>query len=406
MPVVAPLTRAWRFIPERVLTHLEELAYLWQRRRASIRSDSLTLRDFAYLNERIEAHVQGAMVAGAALDDIAGSALVSSDRDEVFAIGWALLRGAADHQVSRVLEVFLETKGGGLAGLGEALTLVPLASTEAALRDALTHGNAPQAAWASLALAQKGRLEADAAGLAGLLVHDQGSVAEVAWRAARCVDAHHTAQPRPYAEALRHADPLVVETAVETAIWTGQPWVLDTLWRLAAVPERQPWALGWLGALAPPDGQAAVLARISEQPAAQRGPLAARLGTCQALEQVHVWMASDDPQLAASALRGWSRMTGLSADGARVASPAGDDEDPVFQDLRDELVLPDLAKVRQLRDEHGKRWQGGVRWCRGHDIRDSLSREAQRWIDLEARWDFGARAALAGQGVIPPPPSV
>ena len=145
---------------------------------------------------------------------------------------------------------------------------------------------------------------------------------------------------------------------------------------------------------------------MHEQPAAQRGPLAARLGTCQALEQVHVWMASDDPQLAASALRGWSRMTGLSADGARVASPAGDDEDPVFQDLRDELVLPDLAKVRQLRDEHGKRWQGGVRWCRGHDIRDSLSREAQRWIDLEARWDFGARAALAGQGVIPPPPSV
>ena len=406
MPVVAPLTRTWRFIPERVLTHLEELAYLWQRRRASIRSDSLTLRDFADLSERIEAHVQGAMVAGAALDDIAGSVLASPDRDEVFAIAWALLRCAADHQVSRVLEAFQHTRGAGLTGLGEALTLVPLASTEAALRAALTHESAPQAAWASLALAHHGRLEADAAGLAGLLVHDQGTVAEVAWRAARCVDTRHTAQPRPYAEALRHADPVVVEAAVEAAIWTGQPWVLETLWRLAAVPERQRWALGWLAALAPPDGQAAILARIGEQPAAQRGPLAARLGSWQALEQVCAWMTSDDPVLAASALHGWNRMTGLSADGARVMAPAVEGEDPAFQDLGEELVLPELAKVRQLRDEHGKRWQGGVRWCRGHDIRDSLSREAQRWIDLEARWDFGARAVLAGQGVIPPPPSV
>lgn len=72
MPVVAPLTRSWSFIPDRVLTHLEELAYLWQRRRASVRSDSLTLSDFAYLTERIEAHVQGAMVAGDSLDAIAG----------------------------------------------------------------------------------------------------------------------------------------------------------------------------------------------------------------------------------------------------------------------------------------------------------------------------------------------
>lgn len=406
MPAVAPLTRAWRFIPERALIHLEELAYLWQRRRASLRSDSLTLQDFAYLTERIEAHGQGAMVAGDALDDIAGGGLESADRDEVFAIAWALLRCAADHQVARVLEAFQQARGPALAGLGEALTLVPLASTEAALRAALSHGNAHQMAWANLALAQQGRLDADAAGLAGLLVHDQGGVAEVAWRAVRCVDTRHAARPRPYAEALRHADPGVVEAAVEAAIWTGQPWVLDSLWRLAEVPERQPWALGWLAALAPAEGQAAVLARIGAQPAVQRGPLAARLGSWPALESVHAWMASDDPVLAASALRGWSRMTGLSADGARLIAPPAGGDDPALEDLREELVLPDLARVRQHRDEHGKRWQGGVRWCRGHDIRDSLSREAQRWIDLEARWDFGARAALAGQGVIPPPPSV
>lgn len=406
MPVVAPLTRSWSFIPDRVLTHLEELAYLWQRRRASVRSDSLTLSDFAYLAERIEAHVQGAMVAGDSLDAIAGGGLVSPDRDEVFAIAWALLRCGASRQVSQVLASFLHARGPALAGFGEALTLLPLAAAEPTLRTALIESSALHAAWATLALAQHDRLDADTADLNHLLGHDKGDVAAIAWRAALCVDTRHTARPRPYAEAIRHADPGVVEAAVETAIWTGQPWVPEALWRLADAPERQPWALGWLAALTPPGEQSAVLARICEQPAAVRGLLAARLGSFQALERVYAWMASDDPLLAASALRGWSRMTALSADGARIASPEDHEDDPVLRDLQEELVLPDLAKARQQWDEHGKRWQGGVRWRLGHDIQGSLSREAQRWIDLEARWDFGARAALAGQRIISPPPSV
>ncbi|KAB2967939.1 hypothetical protein, partial [Zoogloea sp.] len=111
MPTVAPLARAWRFIPARVLSHLEELAYLWQRRRASVYSDALTLRDFAYLSERLEAHLQGALVAGEALDGMVGELLASADRDEVFAAAWALLRSGGGGQLRRVLEAFAGARG-------------------------------------------------------------------------------------------------------------------------------------------------------------------------------------------------------------------------------------------------------------------------------------------------------
>lgn len=404
MPTVAPLARAWHFIPARVLTHLEELAYLWQRRRASVYSDSLTLRDFAYLSERLEAHLQGALVAGEALDGMVGELLASPDRDEAFAAAWALLRSGTDGQVRRVLEAFAGARGAALAGLGEALTLVPLAATEATLRAALAHGSPPHAAWAALALAHHGRLDATAPGLAKLLQHEQGGTAEVAWRAALCLDTRQPPAPRPYAEALRHPDPQVVAAVVQAAVWTGQPWLPETLRQLAAAADGL--ALGWLAALAPPDQQAAILAQIAERPAVERGPLAARLGSFPALQGVLAWMASDDPLLAASATLGWNRMTGLSADGARLALPTGAGADSVLQDFPEELLLPDLPKARRQWDEHSARWQAGLRWCRGHDIQASLSSEAQRWIDLKARWDFGARAALAGQRIIPPPPPV
>ena len=55
MVAIAPLVRRYRFIPERITLHAEELAYLWQRRRASLRAPDITLPDFTYLQERIEA---------------------------------------------------------------------------------------------------------------------------------------------------------------------------------------------------------------------------------------------------------------------------------------------------------------------------------------------------------------
>ena len=57
MVAIAPLVRRYRFIPERITLHAEELAYLWQRRRASLRAPDITLPDFTYLQERIEAHL-------------------------------------------------------------------------------------------------------------------------------------------------------------------------------------------------------------------------------------------------------------------------------------------------------------------------------------------------------------
>ena len=95
MVAIAPLVRRYRFIPERITLHAEELAYLWQRRRASLRSPDITLPDFTYLQERIDAHLQGLLVAGAELAPMLDGFLHGDQRDEAFAAAWALLRPSA-----------------------------------------------------------------------------------------------------------------------------------------------------------------------------------------------------------------------------------------------------------------------------------------------------------------------
>ena len=85
MVAIAPLVRRYRFIPERITLHAEELAYLWQRRRASLRAPDITLPDFTYLQERIEAHLQGLLVAGDELATMLDGFLHGDQRDEAFA---------------------------------------------------------------------------------------------------------------------------------------------------------------------------------------------------------------------------------------------------------------------------------------------------------------------------------
>ena len=121
-----------------------------------------------------------------------------------------------------------------------------------------------------------------------------------------------------------------------------------------------------------------------------------------ALSAVLAWMAEPDPVLAAAAGRAWERMTGLSVEGQRSALPPAADADPIEQDFPVEVWLPDLPRARAQWAEHGARWSAGQRWCRGFDIQTALTSEARRWVDLEAFWDFGARAAFAGTRVFPP----
>ena len=116
MVAIAPLVRRHRFIPERIAVHAEELAYLWQRRRASVRSPDITLPDFTYLQERIEAHLQGLLVAGDELATMLDGFLHGDQRVHVrFSAGVAQWRAgeSADALLKRADHALYAAKQAG-----------------------------------------------------------------------------------------------------------------------------------------------------------------------------------------------------------------------------------------------------------------------------------------------------
>ena len=404
MVTVTPLVRRSSFIVERVRVHAEELAYLWQRRRAARRSPELALHDFTYLAERIEAHLQGMLVAGEALGAMFGDVLRGDDRDEVFSAAWALLRSGRPDNARRVLEAFAAADGPVIEGFADALTMAPAVHTEATLLAALVHGSPAHAAAAALALASHRRLDTSSAQFGQLLRYEDPGVAALAWRALLVLDSSPDVPRPPFAEALRRPVAALRSAVLEVAVWRGEAWVPEAIRRLAA--DGDACALGWYAALCPEDEQRAVLELLSAQPVPQRVALAARLGRPQALAAVLAWMADPDPALAAAAGQAWERMTGLSVEGKRTSLPPAADADPIEEDFPVELWLPDLPRAQAQWAENGERWSAGQRWCRGFDVQTALTSEARRRVDLEAFWDFGARAALSGTRVFPPPAAV
>lgn len=400
MVAIAPLVRRHRFIPERIVVHAEELAYLWQRRRASIRSPDITLPDFTYLQERIEAHLQGLLVAGAELAPMLDGFLHGSQRDEAFAAAWALLRSEQPDNARKVLEAFAAARGPVLDGFADALVTAPATHTAPTLQAALAHGSPAHAAAAALALGCHRQLDARSPRLASLLLDASPAVAPSAWRALLALDSQSGGVPLPFAAALREPSPALRQAVLDVAVWRGEPWVLDRVRQLAAGGDET--GLGWYAALCPADEQDAALALFAGRPAPQRTALAARLGRPGAIRAVFDWMADPDPVLAAAAAEAWERLTGLSVEGERKALPAAS-ADPLEQDFPTVVFLPDLAKARHHLATYGERWLAGGCWCRGFDLQTTMTSEAQHRIGLQARWDFAARAAQAGRWLLVPP---
>ncbi|MCK6386345.1 MAG: hypothetical protein L6Q65_01910 [Zoogloea sp.] len=398
MVAIAPLVRRHRFIPERIALHAEELAYLWQRRRASLRSPDITLPDLTYLQERTEAHLQGLLVAGDELALLLDAFLHGDQRDEAFTAAWALLRSALPGNARKVLEAFAAARGPVLEGFADALATAPATHTAATLQAALAHGSPAHAAAAALALGCHRLLDARSPRLAGLLLDASPAIAPLAWRALRALDGPPAAAPLPFGEALRGPSKTLRQAALDVAVWRGEAWVLDVVRQLAAGGDEA--GLGWYAVLCPADEQHAALALFAGRPVPQRTALAARLGQPAAIEAVLAWMADPDPVLAAAAAQAWEQLTGLSVEGERRALPAAD---PLEQDFPVMVCLPDLARARQQWDAHRERWFAGGRWCRGFDLQTTLTSEAQHRVGLQARWDFAARAAQAGTRLLVPP---
>ena len=101
-----------RHIADLLQVHAEDLAFLWGQRRDALTSPRHTLREYGELNERLEAHVQGLLIARpAALVAMLQPQLTAPDRDEAFAAAYALLRLAEAESTRTVVVEFSRASG-------------------------------------------------------------------------------------------------------------------------------------------------------------------------------------------------------------------------------------------------------------------------------------------------------
>jgi uncharacterized protein (TIGR02270 family) len=395
-----------RHIDDLLQVHAEDLAFLWGQRREVLTSPRHTLREYGELNERLEAHVQGLLIARpAALVAMLQPQLAGPDRDEAFAAAYALLRLAEAESTHAVVVEFSRAGGPALAGLRDALSLAPHALFAGEMQSALDQAKPITAVSAAVVLANHRLLNGHSPRLAQLLADADAGVCELAWRTLPVADAVERQPPpkRPFKHALAHAEPAVRSAAWAAAAWSGQARAMPLLRQMAA--EGDAVALHWLAVLGgEEDATLLQRATLVIQDAAQRCALLARYGHPSVLNALVHWMDGADEMLAVASREAFTRITGADIRGKRKTLSVADDADEFTREMAPDVWLPDGAKARALMERHRADWSAGSRWCNGVRLDGELARPVLTALDLQARWDAAARAAMAGRRVSAPPP--
>lgn len=396
-----------RFIPDLLRTHAEDLAFLWSQRREALTSARHTLREFGQLNERMEAHVQGLLVADApTLAGLLQAQLASTDRDEVFAAAYAFLRRADQGLAHAVLVEFSRAKGSTLAGLRDALSMAPQEAVLSEVQSALAQAKPATALAAAVVLANQRKLDAASPRLQAWLEDVDPELAAWAWRAVLVADAFHAtpAPPatRPYQLAVTHKSPEVRHAGWAAAAWAGKSTMMSLLRQRVAAGDEV--ALHWLAVLAHPDDVPVVQkAALALPDVARRCALLARFGHPSALNALVRWMAPDNVPLAVAAGEAFTRITGVDVRGQRTVIPVADDADDFTREMAPSVWLPDADKALSVLTKRAAEWSGGSRWCQGVRLDGEITREQVLTLDLQARWDVAARSAMAGRVISAPP---
>lgn len=395
-----------RHMSDLLQVHAEDLAFLWGQRREALGSRKHSLREFAELNERIEAHVQGLLVAAPpALVAMLQPRLAVPDRDAAFAAACALLRLNESSATHAVVIEFSRASGPTLAGLRDALGFAPHALFAAEMQAALNQAKPVTAVAAAVVLANHRLLNSQSPRLALLLEDADPSVCEWAWRATAVADAtaKQGTPKRQFKHALGHAVPAVRSAGWAAAAWSGQARAMPLLRQVAAGGDAV--ALHWLAVLGG-DEDAPLLqkAALAMADPAARCALLARFGHPSALNALLRWMDPVDVPLAAAAGEALTRITGIDVRGERTQLPVPDDADDFTREMSPDVWLPDPAKAREVLQRHADHWGQNGRWCQGVRLDGEIGADVLASLDLESRWDVAARAALAGRPVSAPPP--
>ncbi|MCL4807034.1 MAG: hypothetical protein KJ062_04460 [Thermoanaerobaculia bacterium] len=379
--------------------HLEELAFLWELRREGLLSPERTRGDLARLEARIEAHVDGLLLARGDLLELAEPGLASDDPPVAFASAFALLRSGREGAVA-VMESFRVSSGGCREGLGEALAHGDVRDVKDELVSCLASPDPALAVAAATALALQRAPGLPDRADERFLADADPALRSAGWRLATFL------REAPRAEAVRKgledADPGVARAAAAAAAWFSMPAALEECRSRAKsnAGDAAEW-LRLLAVLGDASDLSLVLSAAADRANAGRGESGPRalgaLGHPRGVDAL-LGMMGDEPARAAAAGAAFLKITGHYAEGdarAAVREPgATDDEADV--ELLDEVTLPDAGAARAFWSGARGAFAGGTRWCHGRDVSDGCPGELPETLDMESRHELRLRGRFTG----------
>jgi uncharacterized protein (TIGR02270 family) len=169
-------------VPSVLNEHLEQLTMLWQQRQDAQRSPEYLREDVARLDERLEAHVDGLLLAGEQAIPLLEESLASEEPAAAFAAAFVLLRQEQPAAAARVVDSLLLAEQGQLTGIRQALCYGPIALIEPRLREICDSEPSAAAVAALEVLAYHQRAAGLLHRLPGFYADENPAVRQAAWR--------------------------------------------------------------------------------------------------------------------------------------------------------------------------------------------------------------------------------
>lgn len=378
--------------------HFEELQFLWGQRQSLIRSPRYTLRELLALEERIDAHVQGLLVASEGVVPLIEGALAGDDPLVIFATGYVLLRIQSPAANEKVLNTFRQAEGPKLDAVQEALSQAPVTSMLPQLREMVSGAPPRIGAATAEVLGRHKKLDLKPEQMDRFLKHEDTVVRQAGWRATALSIPRRT---EVYEAGMRDDDSAVQREALLAAAWGRQQWLLDHLRKLTSQTASTPVETAMLLAIL---GKPQDLPRIlSLANTATLGPERFRVlgafGHSGVMETLLKATESTDPLTAVTAGAAFAKITGKDIDsGKRVTVPPKDGSTPddFEKEFLDELTLPSPDQARSIWTKMKDQFSKGTRWCRGLDLTKGCPAEVMAQLDLESRCEACLRGKFEG----------
>ncbi|MEZ6138545.1 MAG: FHA domain-containing protein [Pirellulaceae bacterium] len=207
---------------------------------------------------------------------------------------------------------------------------------------------------------------------------------------------------RPFQAGFDDESPAVVAAAVNAAVWTRQPWLLDYCReQCREVRVERIVFYDMLATLGEPhDVQLIHMLALAESLGWQRMRLVGKYGHPGLLPLLLQHFGHADQRTAVEAGKAFARIVGGDFESEqRVTLPPADGSEPdEFEaEFLDEEKLPDAARAKHYLKQHSETLNKSPRWSRGIDLGKPISRELFMELDLESRWEAAVRGVYRGE---------